>query len=261
MKYSLRDDMNRFLKRRWFQFSLKGMLVVVTLVAVGLGWLAYERNKVRKREAAISAIEQVGGIVVVDGEPTRPSWLRPVLGDNSGGGVVEVDFSEVKVTDAGLAHVAVLAELRFLRLNNAQLTDAGLTHLAGLSKIESLTLSGDHQITNAGLTNLIGLKELKDLFLRDTQVTDAGLNFLAGLTKLEVLGLDNTQLTDAGLVHLRGLTKLSWLRLNGTQVTDAGLTHLTGLTALKVLDLFDTHVTDQGVSKLQKALPNLEIIR
>src|SRR5262245_12117282 len=44
-------------KRRWLQFSLRTMLVVMTLASVGLGWLAYERNEVRKRQEAIAAIE------------------------------------------------------------------------------------------------------------------------------------------------------------------------------------------------------------
>ena len=68
-------------------------------------------------------------------------------------------------------------------------------------------------------------------------------------------------ITDAGLSHLTGLTKLSALDLVGTRITDAGLAHLKSLSNLKTLEVGDTHVTDAGARELQKALPNLKIIR
>jgi hypothetical protein len=205
--------MNVTPKRRWYQFSLKAMLVVMTLACVGLGWLAYERNELRKREVAIAAIEKLGGIVEFDADqPFRPNWLRTLLGLKSGGEVVRLDF------------------------NDTQVTEGGMDHLKGLTKLGWLDLD-------------------------KTQVTDAGLVHLQGLTKLEWLYLENTHVTDAGLEHLKGLTELKLLLLDGTQVTDAGLAHLKGLTELGSLHLNGTHVTDQGVSELQKALPNLEIIR
>src|SRR5205085_12122702 len=48
-------------KRRWFQYSLSSLGLLVTLVCVALAWLAYERGQVRKRKAAIAAIESFGG--------------------------------------------------------------------------------------------------------------------------------------------------------------------------------------------------------
>ncbi len=51
------------------------------------------------------------------------------------------------------------------------------------------------------------------------------------------------------------------LRIGGPNVTDVGLVHLKGLRSLRSLDLSGTKVTDAGVADLQRALPNLEIIR
>ena len=63
-------------RRRWYQFTLKALLVVTTFACIGLGWLAHERNEVRKREDAIAAIKQLGGNVEFDeARPFRPSWL------------------------------------------------------------------------------------------------------------------------------------------------------------------------------------------
>jgi hypothetical protein len=78
-------------KRRWYQFSLKAMLVVTALASVPFAWLGYERNEVRKRATAIAIIENLAGVVRFDQSRLfRPAWLRPLLGDNSAGEVVGV---------------------------------------------------------------------------------------------------------------------------------------------------------------------------
>jgi hypothetical protein len=66
---------------------------------------------------------------------------------------------------------------------------------------------------------------------------------------------------DAALAQVGRLRRLEELKLSSSEVTDAGLKHLMGLTALKKLELGSTQVTDAGVQELQRALPNLEIVR
>src|SRR5579863_8902906 len=39
--------------RRWFRFSLRSLFVLVTLAAIGMGWVAYERRQSR-REAELA---------------------------------------------------------------------------------------------------------------------------------------------------------------------------------------------------------------
>lgn len=144
----------------------------------GLGWLAYERNEVRKRAAAIEAIEAIGGNVEFDEEiPFRPRWLRPLLGDTSAGEVVEIWFYGGEVTNADLVHLKGLTKLEWLVLDNTQVTDAGLVNLQGLTKLELLYLSGT-RVTDAGLVHLQGLTMLESLFLGNTPVTDEGVREL-----------------------------------------------------------------------------------
>jgi len=81
------------------------------------------------------------------------------------------------------------------------------------------------------------------------------------LERISFILVDGKSLTDAGLIHLRGMQKLQFLYLSRTAVTDAGLKHLYELTGLKELRLADTQVTDAGVAELQRALPNVTIIR
>jgi hypothetical protein len=165
-------------KRRWYQFSLKTLLVVLTLASVSLGWLTYERNEVQKREVAIARIKELGGRVYFDEEkPFRPIWIVPLFGHRAFYEVRAVDLDETKVTDADLVHLTGLTKLDLLRLSHTQITDAGLVHLTGLSSLKTLSLSYT-QVTDAGLVHLVGLKELKELVLVSTRVTDEGIGRL-----------------------------------------------------------------------------------
>jgi Leucine-rich repeat (LRR) protein len=64
-----------------------------------------------------------------------------------------------------------------------------------------------------------------------------------------------------GLEYAKDLDSLSYLSLEGTQITDSGLEHLKGMTNLRILELKGTRVTDAGVAELEKALPDLMVLR
>jgi hypothetical protein len=77
-------------RRRWFQFGLRTLFVVVTVVAVWLGLIV---KVVRDREWARWAIEESGGVfldftnanatIYREGEPNwHSSWISEMLGDN-----------------------------------------------------------------------------------------------------------------------------------------------------------------------------------
>lgn len=93
--------------------------------------------------------------------------------------VYELNLAGSKVTDAGVAHLAALTNLRRLHLEKTAVTDAGLAHLKGLAGLEYLNLYGT-AVTDAGMANLAGLKNLKNLYLWQTKVTPEGA---AGLKK------------------------------------------------------------------------------
>jgi hypothetical protein len=224
-------------KRRWFQFSLMTMLVVMTLVSVPLAWLAHDHNEFRKREAVIAMIERIGGKVTYDtSQPFRESWLRPLVRSKMYREVVGVNLLGCKVTDTEMAYFETLTKLQWLDLDHTEVSDAGLAHLARL-------------------------QELDRLMLRHTKITDDGLIHLAGLRKVRSLWLGYCQITDDGLRHLTWQTHLQTLDLEHIQVTDAGLVHLVQLSGLKQLHLAGNKVTKQGIRELESALPNAQINR
>ena len=269
-------------KRRWLQFSLRTMMLVVTVFCI---WMGFYVKQVREQRIAIEAILELDGSISYydyeDGYLTTrsyvPAWLRQFFGEDYFSSVVEVGLTDLNVyhkvraglpvrsddiaiTDADLAHVKRLTKIRRLSLSYAQISDAGLAELRDLTTLRFLDLQSS-RITDGGLVHLTHLTKLKFLGLGHTEVTDAGLEKLKGLTNLQTLLLSNTQVTDAGLANLEGLTNLQVLDLSSTQITDAGLVQLKGLTNLQSLHLNNTKITDDGAKKLQKALPSCQFIR
>jgi hypothetical protein len=209
-------------KLRWYQFSLRTLLIVVTLFAVACSWFAVKMNQARKQKKAVDAIRKVGGAIFYDywtegqarlethPEPLEPHWLQQLIGEDFFHNVTYVHLGGEKVSDQNLEHLKVL-------------------------------------------------DQVEDLILDDSHITDAGLDDIKGLKQLIRLSLVNTQVTDAGLLSLEGLEKLRFLSLSRTAITDAGLEHLKGLRRLKRLDVTNTKVTDARASTLASALPNCKI--
>jgi len=156
------------------------------------------------------------------------------------------------VTDAGLAKLAGLKELRELRLSNTNITDEGLGILSGFPALEELSiyrLRGGAE----GLKHLEHLDSLKRLNLsfkeRDT-LTDEAIAPIAKLTGLVSLRLEG-QLSDEGLRHLKPLGGLEQLHLKGTWFTDKGIAMLPRFPALQTLSL-KGHFTNRAILDLVK---------
>jgi hypothetical protein len=137
-------------KRRFFQFSLRTLLVVMLVVCVTLGWKV---DKVRKQRRAVAWVQESGGDVSYDYEwdngrvpnpqPPGPKWLRELLGIDFFDGVNLVHLIDSEVSD--------------------------VTPLAGLTSLERLYLYGT-QVSD--VTSLARLTTLKTLILRKTQVSE-----------------------------------------------------------------------------------------
>jgi uncharacterized membrane protein len=89
-----------------------------------------------------------------------------------------LDLGETAVSDAGLAQLSTMSELRRLQLDRTAVTDAGLAALAPLARLESLNLFGT-AVTDGGLVALEALPRLRRLHVWQTQVTPAGAQALA----------------------------------------------------------------------------------
>jgi hypothetical protein len=260
-------------KLRWYQYSLRSLLLLMLLVSLAMSWFTVRRDKARKQQQAAEVIQSAGGNVLYDYEldpanfdrlkisPPGPEWLRQRLGDDFFATVVHADV----VDDEGLEKLHLLPDLQALTLSH-DVTDAGLKHLENLQTLEELTLPaalvGDRGVEHIrALTRLRCLKICNDN-PADTKrlVTDAALETIARLSRLEKLSLKGTHVTDAGLVHLKRLPRLREFDLSGTAVSDAGLKHLLGMTQLEELNLAGTQVTRKGGEMLDDALPDCHVV-
>lgn len=186
-------------KRRWYQYSLRTLLIIVTFFAVACSWFAVKLQQARRQREAVETIVKFGGAVryeyqlagtiIPPEEPPGPVWIRKLLGDDFFANVAEVCLwgTGTQITDADLEQLKGLTMLQELQLWGTQITDAGLKHLKGLTTLQTLQLQ-DTQITDAGLEHLKGLRQLQELHIERTQVTDAGVQDLQNaLPKLKII--------------------------------------------------------------------------
>ena len=134
-------------KRRWFQFSLRTLMIFTLICAVASAWLGIKIDQKRKEREAVAAIGKLGGKVAYDydwiigGKPPGPDWLRHLFGENIFSEVVEVDLlAASNVTDAELEHLKALTHLQSLNLTGARITDAGLANVERLTELQTLVL-------------------------------------------------------------------------------------------------------------------------
>ena len=131
-------------KLRWYQYSLRSLLLlmlVVSIVMSGISWLTTTMRRARRQREAAVAVEWLGGTVVYDfqldesgkeiqgAEPPDPIGLRRYLGDDFFVNVVRVNLNSTKVTDAELEQLKGLTQLKVLELGGTKVTDEGVKKL------------------------------------------------------------------------------------------------------------------------------------
>lgn len=160
--------------RRWFQFRLRTLLAVVTLIAALLGWRLYVwRAEQEQQRQAMAEIQARGGQTSV----AFDSWAEAVaLGGRKADNLVI--FDKTQLTDDDLKALDNATLIRSLAIVGSQITDDGLAHLENLKQLEYLDLKKNKRLTDAGLVHLEGLKDLDQLILIGTQVTPAGVKKL-----------------------------------------------------------------------------------
>ena len=55
-------------RRRWFQYSLRTLMLVVLLASIVMSWVAVEIQAAKRQREAVEAIVKLGGEVDGDGE-------------------------------------------------------------------------------------------------------------------------------------------------------------------------------------------------
>jgi hypothetical protein len=165
-------DANTAKPRRWFRFSLRRLLILVTLLSVPLGWIGWRLGQVRSEQTTIAWIEEMGG------EVADPSWFS--------GRVRRVNLQFLQGSD--VSPLVGLKSLEILSLHGTEVAD--VSPLAEIETLKSLDLT-DTPVSE--LSPLAKLENLRELGIGYTQVRD--LSPLLGL-KLDKLYLENTPVNE-----------------------------------------------------------------
>ncbi|MCL6503232.1 MAG: trypsin-like peptidase domain-containing protein, partial [Pirellulales bacterium] len=169
-----------------------------------------------------------------------------------------IDLTDTPTSDADLAQLARLANLRELYLNRTLITDVGMERLAECSTLEVLAAAGT-QTTGRGLAALAKLPRLQrlSLSLDFTADTLRGAQLPPALAHLQLVG---ARVTEGGMEHLQSATHLVSLDLSGCNLRQADLTRLASLSALEYLDLSAAQVSPGQIARLRETRPELRVV-
>jgi hypothetical protein len=185
-------------KRRWYQFSLLTLLVVMLFSCCVFAWIGPRMRQARENRDRVATSEK----------ETKKA------------------VAEIETLSGGEAK-SMYQKLRPQTWLEKQFDDPGdADNPVGVLKVSGVALCG-YGVGDADLEYLKELTSLQELYLSGTEVSDAGLEYLkGGLSILQTLDLSNTEVTDTGLEHLKGLTSLQELNLANTNVTAEGVEKL-----------------------------------
>ncbi len=214
----------RWAFRRRLQYSLRTLLIFVTLCAVLCSGLGYKRRVEQHRELIRQEFRQLGYDVNWDSahwwsmEPTYASFTPnnyfhlPRL--YTGNEITDDQLNELKPR---------LQSVEILFLDGTAVTDRGMEHFEDMKELRALGL-GSTAVTDVGLRHLAQLTRLEALFLGGTGIPDRDVAWYARFCKRQDLTTPvASKVTDAGMASLRQLTRLRQLNLRMTDVTDSGL--------------------------------------
>jgi hypothetical protein len=271
-----------------FQFDLRELLALVTLVAVGLSFYAVRRKEYMEERKLYEWLQRDEKNLWGnnddrgDWQPEGPDWLLPLLGEER----YDELFTRLRAVYArgdDLQEVVKLRRLLLLRiLPPSRGRTAILPPMPALEAIE-LEWSDDRQSvelpplprlralngrqytgripvppTYWRIDGLAGLRSLESLDVQDDQFDDASMADLEGMTHLHALDLCG-KVTSAGLRHLQKSAEISVLDVSYTQIDDDAMPIIGRMETLSYLDLSRTKITDAGLESL-KSLKKLEYL-
>lgn len=234
--------MSREPKKRWRQFSLRGLLILVTLSAVLCAWFYWRLERGHREDQAAAAILRAGGEIA--------------YADQFYGGVSRLTPLRHETTWIGSGSERVFGTDPFRRIVSVTLPDdesISLVPKFSLTGLEIIRVEGGASVTDEGLSNIRRCKQLRVLYLEGGDVTDSGLENIRRCSRLEELWLCNTRVSDAGLPGIARLPSLSVLDIRGTQISDDGLKVVAAMPKLSLLYLDSPTLTDEGLKNLSRS--------
>jgi hypothetical protein len=177
--------------------------------------------------------------------------------------IESIFFNAYGGTEAGLASLGKLPNLRHFGADHSPFTGTGLAALKGSKNFTSLRIGGC-PFNDEGMKTLGELTQLKEANISHVRFTSAGFPNFAKLVNLEKLTINPgfyPYFVGADFVHLSGLKNLNTLIVYEMPLGyEDGLDHLKGL-KLTRLEFHDCRISDADLAKLKSDLPDTTIDR
>lgn len=251
---AIRPAGRRSLSLRW---SLRSMFLLMTALALWLGWFC---DRAQRQRRAVASIEEQGGRIIyshqlphievgMPGLQAKPPWLAQHLGIDYADTVGIVEMIDDKFDDDDLKLLDSLPGVEMIRLHGTAITGRNFDCVGRQKRLHWLVVK-DSPLEGGALQHLAHLPRLKTVYLEGTEVGDEDLRHLVSLGRLEDLSLSETRIGDEGMPFISQLTSLRELHLEKTRITDRGVLQLAPLKGLKRITLYGTNITDKSVSVL-----------
>jgi len=246
---------------RWFQFSLRTLLVAVVAVAFGCAWIVkLHGQRLAEEESTARLSADVGSFMV---EYSTTSSAVPLGAKAEANG-----WNPPALLPESIVKIGGLAE-QFRRVSSVNLVGwVGIRDVtAGRPEGEKIPpepvphdFASTDKITDATLDCLQSFTELRQLEIETTKVTETGLAKLSTLRDLADLTITGLTITNAGAANLAKIGSLRRLTLDKTSITDAGLDCLSNLRQLEELNLGSSRITAAGMTAFAR-IPRLTSLR
>ena len=119
------------------------------------------------------------------------------------GRLFRLELQRSRMLDSDLARfVEWVPDIEEIDCSQTRITDDGVAMLASFPKLRKIALSGT-KISPAAVVHLGRCQALRDLYLLQTPLDDEAVDELAGLTALRKIGLSGTALSEEGVERLR----------------------------------------------------------
>lgn len=256
-------------RRRWLSFGLRGLMVLVLLLSLPMGWIARDVYRAQRETDVVAAVEKAGGYAsynyhenVMWAEPPEPSgpWvLRKLFGEHIHSYVTDVAVVEPDAVNTVVPLLTACHRLECLELSGGKLNDESIETITQMPKLNKLILLGT-SVSVEQMQKLIQVSTLKSITLQGPVATDDHLELLPKLTALEVVRLYETTITDRGMKSLGQLPELNLLNIErAPEVTNAGFAALANCKKLTEIDVMGTKI-DEGCIDTLKQLPEVDYV-
>lgn len=157
-------------------------------------------------------------------------------------GLVAINLNCTAIDDQALRHIAMLPNLRELRLAWTNVTDSGLGELR--QELQIIDVSHT-RVTDHGVASIVSDGTLHVICANGTSITDATGRGLGANRSLRMVALNGTSIGDGTIASLIDCKELASLEIASTCISDASADAVARLTSLQLLDAAINNIGDR----------------